>query len=74
MAKYRRSWTVKAGLALLVLGTGPLVLIVAGAALGLTSDPNPNPVGPGLLAFFTFWPGVILLAYGLLRARKDDPV
>ena len=62
------------GLALLVLGTGPLLLIVVAAELGLTSDPNPNPIGPGLLAFFTFWPAVILIVWGLvasaLRSRK----
>ena len=63
------------GLALLVLGTGPLLLIVIAAELGLTSDPNPNPIGPGLLAFFTFWPAVILIVWGLvasvLRSRKQ---
>jgi hypothetical protein len=62
------------GLALLVLGTGPLLLIVVAAGLGLTGDPNPNLIGPGLLAFFTFWPAVILIVWGLvasiLRYRK----
>lgn len=56
------------GLALLVLGTGPLLLIIVAAGLGLTSDPNPNPIGPGLLAFFTFWPAVTLIAWGLVAA------
>lgn len=63
------------GLALLVLGTGPLLAIVAAASLGLLSDPNPNPIGPGLLAFFTFWPSVILIVWGLvasvLRYRSE---
>ena len=66
------SWV---GLALLLLGTGPLVLIVVAAELGLTSDPNPNPIGPGLLAFFTFWPAVILIVWGVvasvLRYRRQ---
>jgi hypothetical protein len=53
------------GLATLIVGTGPLLLIIAAAALGLLSDPNPNPVGPGLLAFFTFWPAVIMIVWGL---------
>jgi hypothetical protein len=65
-------WT---GLALLVLGTGPLLLIVVAAELGLTRDPNPNPIGLGLLAFVTFWPAVILITWGLvasvLRYRKQ---
>ena len=63
------------GLALLVLGTGPLLLIIAAAELGLTRDPNPNPIGPGLLAFVTFWPAVILIVWGLVasvvRYRKQ---
>ena len=62
------------GLALLVLGTGPLLAIVLAAELGLLNDPNPNPIGPGLLAFFTFWPAVIMIVWGLvaslLRYRK----
>ena len=41
------------GLALLVLGTGPLLLIVVVAELGLTRDPNPNPIGPGLRSPFS---------------------
>jgi len=56
------------GLALLVLGTGPLLAIVLAAELGLLSDPNPNPIGPGLLAFFTFWPAVILIVWGLVAS------
>ena len=62
------------GLVLLVLGAGPLLLIVVAAEVGLTSDPNPNPIGPGLLAFVTFWPAVLLIVWGLiasvLRYRK----
>jgi hypothetical protein len=56
------------GLALLVLGTGPLLLIIAAAEVGLLSDPNPNPIGPRLLAFFTFWPAVIMIAWGLIAS------
>ena len=56
------------GLTLLGLGTGPLLLIVVAAELGLTSDPNPNPIGPGLFAFFTFWPAVILIVWGLVAS------
>jgi hypothetical protein len=64
-----------AGLSLLALGSGPLLLIAGATELGLTSDPNPNPIGLGLLAFFTFWPAVILIALGLvisiLRYRRQ---
>ncbi len=58
------------GVAVLVLGTGPLLLVILAAALGLTDDPNPNPVGPGLLAFVSFWPGVVLTIIGLVQASR----
>ena len=58
------------GVALLVLGTGPLLVILAAATLGLTSDPDPNPIGPGLLTFVTFWPAITMIIIGLLRARR----
>ncbi|MFL6688653.1 MAG: hypothetical protein ACJ8IR_00470 [Alphaproteobacteria bacterium] len=60
------------GVALLLLGSGPLLMIVAASSLGLLSDPNPNPIGPGLLFFFTFWPGVVLTVIGLARRRRTD--
>ena len=56
------------GLGLLALGTGPLLAIIPAASLGLLSDPDPNPIGPGLLAFFTFWPAVILIVWGLIAS------
>ena len=66
--RFRFSRLFWIGLALLVLGTGPLLVIGAAAELGLTSDPNPNPIGPGLLAFFTFWPAAILIVWGLIAS------
>jgi hypothetical protein len=55
---------------LLLVGSGPLLLIIVAAAVGLWPDPNPNPVGPGLLFFFTFWPAVICLIVGVVRVRR----
>src|SRR6266481_4819510 len=55
------------GLALFVLGSGPLLITILLATLGLTRDPDPNPVGFGILAFFTFWPSVILIVIGIAR-------
>lgn len=46
------------GVALLVLGTGPLLVTVA-------LDPTANPVGFGMLTFFTFWPSILLIVVGL---------
>ena len=69
MHEYLRSRLVKLGLAMLILGSGPLLFIIAAAGVGLWPDPNPNPVGPGILAFFTFWPSVICIVVGVIRVR-----
>jgi hypothetical protein len=47
------------------LGTGPLLITLLLAALGFTKDPNPNPIGFGILAFLTIWPSVGLMIAGL---------
>jgi hypothetical protein len=70
MREYLRSRLVKVGLALLILGTGPLLFIIIAAAVGLWPDPDPNPIGPGFLAFLTFWPGVFCLVTGITRVRR----
>jgi len=69
--RYLHSRWVKVGIALLVIGAAPLVLIVLAAAVGLWPDPDPNPIGPGLLFFFTFWPAVICIAVGVIRVRIE---
>jgi hypothetical protein len=68
--QYLASWWARSGLALLVIGSGPLWTIVLLAALGLWPDPDPNPIGPGLLFFFTFWPAVICVGVGVVRVRR----
>ena len=71
MRTYLQSRLVKIGLVLLIVGTGPLVFIVAAAALGLWPDPNPNPIGLGLLSFLTFCPAVICIVIGVIRVRGN---
>ena len=66
---FSNRWS-KIGLALMVFGWGPLLLIILLAAIGLWPDPNPNPVGPGLLFFLTFWPAVICLGIGAFQTRR----
>jgi hypothetical protein len=56
------------GCAILIAGSGPLLAIMIAAYFGFTSDPDPNPIGPGLLAFFTFWPGIILSGAALVTS------
>lgn len=52
------------GLGVLIVGTGPLLLTLLAAKAGWLKDPNPNPVGFGMLAFVTFWPGVGMIVGG----------
>lgn len=70
LKQYLQSGWVRLGLLLLVLGSAPLWGIVLLASLGLWPDPNPNPIGPGLLFFFTVWPSVICLVVGIVRVQS----
>lgn len=65
------SWWSRIGIALVILGWGPLVAIIVLAELGLWPDPNPNPVGPGLLFFFTSWPALLCLGIGAVQAWRS---
>jgi len=58
------------GLALLGVSTGPLLIVIVAAQLGLTRDPNPNLLGFWILALFTFWPSVLLIVVGIVRTRS----
>lgn len=49
-----------------VFGCGPLLAIIALASIGLWPDPNPNPIGPGLLFFVSSPVVVVLLAIGAI--------
>ena len=62
---------LKAGMLLVVFGWGPLLAIVALSTVGLWPDPNPNPIGPGLLFFVTFVPAIVCILVGLKKARSS---
>lgn len=49
-----------------LLGCGPLYLTILGQFVGLVAK-DANPIGFGLLAFFTFWPSIIILSVGFAR-------
>ena len=62
--RFRLSRVFWIGLILFMVGSGPLLTVILLAWLGVTDDPNPNPIGFGILAFLTFWPSVILVIVG----------
>lgn len=71
----KRFWESKLllfGLAIVILGSGPLIGTMLAAELGLTKDPNPNPVAFGIMAMLTFWPGIALILVGLGRIRSHN--
>jgi hypothetical protein len=68
---YLRSWWVRAGLALLLVGSAPLVAIILAAELGLWPDPNPNAIGPGLLFFGSAVMATACLAIGVVWVWLD---
>jgi hypothetical protein len=71
MKPYLANRWFKLGLLLVVFGWGPLWGIVFLAAIGLWPDPEPNPIGPGLLFFVTAWPAIICLGVGVLQVKRD---
>lgn len=70
MKGYLQNRWIQVGLTLVVVGWGPLLAIVLLATIGLWPDPNPNPVGPGLLFFVTSWPAIGCLVIGFVQVRR----
>jgi catechol 2,3-dioxygenase-like lactoylglutathione lyase family enzyme len=61
---------IRLGTIIFLLGTGPLFLVILLSKLGV-GDPNPNPIGPGLLGLLTFCPSVFMVAMGVVRLREE---
>jgi len=59
------------GLITAVLGSAALLSIIAASKIGVLDDPNPNPVGFGILAACTFWPGIALAVIGVVLSALD---
>jgi hypothetical protein len=55
MKAYFGNRLFKIGAIIALVGWTPFLAILLLAEVGLWPDPNPNPIGPGLLFFFTFW-------------------
>lgn len=71
MNRYLQDRLFKFGFWLFVIGVGPLLAIVLLAGIRLWPDPNPNPVGPGLLAALSFWPALICMGIGAFRVWRQ---
>ena len=71
MKRYFRNRLFKIGAIIALIGWTPLLAIGILAEVGLWPDPNPNPIGPGLLFFFTFWPAVICLGIGAFQVWRE---
>ena len=59
------------GLTIAAVGSAPLLSMIAASKIGVIDDPNPNPVGFGILAALTFWPGVAAAVVGLVLSLLD---
>jgi hypothetical protein len=67
--QYLESNWVRTGFGLAVGSSLPLLAVVAAASAGLLSDPNPNPIGLGLLFLAGAAVGTMIAAIGVLRLR-----
>jgi hypothetical protein len=70
--EYWRSTWVRAGLGLVGGSAVPLLIVGVAAALGLLSDPNPNPIGLGLLFLAGGIVGTVLAAVGVISVARHE--
>jgi hypothetical protein len=61
----RLNLPLKIGISTLILGSGPLLIILLLETLGIIDVSN--PIGPGILAFLTFCPSIVLIIIGVVR-------
>ncbi len=65
--RYLRSWLLRAGAGCIVILALPLLMVGMAATLGLTRDPNPNPIGFGLLFVVGALIGAALALVGVVK-------
>ncbi|MGN6701436.1 MAG: hypothetical protein ACTHKB_00555 [Burkholderiaceae bacterium] len=70
MRDYLNNRLFKIGTVIALLGWSPLLAVVLLSAIGLWPDPDPNPIGFGLLFFLSFWPAVICMAIGTFQVWR----
>ena len=70
--RYWLSNWVRSGIAVMVVGALPLLLTILAANVHLLADPNPNPVGFGVLFFFSVILGSIVVLAGIVRSEREN--
>ncbi|MGQ4660722.1 hypothetical protein [Lysobacter sp. F6437] len=69
MGDYLANRWFKIGAVIALLGWTPLLAIILLSTIGLWPDPEPNPIGPGLLFFLTFPLALVFLLMGFIQVR-----
>jgi hypothetical protein len=69
--RFRIRPLVWVGLTIALVGSAPLLSVIAASKIGVIDDPNPNPVGFGILAACTFWPGLVMAGVGVVLSVFD---
>ena len=64
---YMRSWTVRAGIGVIVLVVAPLIWVLATAPSNSSAADRPNPIGLGLLFAAGSLLGTVLMMVGVTR-------
>jgi hypothetical protein len=74
--RYLHNPVTRVGLFLVVFGWGPLLSVIFLDSIGLWPEPDPNPIGLGILFFLTFGPALICLLVGFAltvrQKRRED--
>lgn len=69
---YWQSWCVKGGLAVVVIGSVPLLAVIVAAKIGLWPDPDPNPVGLGVLFLLSVLIGSLSALVGVVWTHLEE--
>lgn len=59
--------TLRLGFGVLIAGSAPLLLFLAADAMGMVRDPDPNPIGLGLIFAVGNMIAGVLIPIGLLQ-------
>ncbi len=54
-----------------IIGCGPLYVLILLSLIGVLGR-DINPIGPGLLAFVSFWPSLGMIIVGAVMKRREQ--